>query len=61
VVCPRVLLPYAREAVSAVMQRAGLPPIILPHVGFESIYEERQQEQQGQQGPQAASPPPTGK
>jgi preprotein translocase subunit SecB len=53
--CPRILLPYAREAVSAVMQRAGLPPIILPHVGFESIYEQRQQ------GEPAASPPPTGK
>ena len=43
VTCARVLLPYAREAVSAVMGRAGLPPIILPHVGFESIYEQRQQ------------------
>ena len=46
VICPRILLPYAREAVSSVMQRAGLPPIILPEVGFESIYQQRQQEAQ---------------
>jgi preprotein translocase subunit SecB len=44
--CPRILLPYAREVVSAVMSRAGLPPFLLPHVGFESIYEQRQQEAQ---------------
>jgi preprotein translocase subunit SecB len=57
VTCARILLPYAREVVSAVMSRAGLPPILLPHVGFESIYEQRQQ------GPQAAgaAAPPTGK
>ena len=54
VTCARILLPYAREVVSSVMGHAGLPPILLPHVGFESIYEQRQQ------SPQAAgmSPPP---
>jgi preprotein translocase subunit SecB len=57
VTCARVLLPYAREAVSAVMSRAGLPPIILPEVGFEAIYEQRQQEAP----PQAAAAPPQGK
>lgn len=56
--CPRILLPYAREVVSAIMSRAGLPPILLPHVGFESIYEQRQQQES-----QAGSPasPPQGK
>lgn len=58
VTCPRILLPYAREIVSAVMSRAGLPPILLPHVGFESIYEQRQQ-QESQAG--GASAPPQGK
>ena len=43
VTCARILLPYAREAVSSVMSRAGLPPILLPEVGFEQIYEQRQQ------------------
>ena len=56
VTCPRVLLPYAREVVSAVLSRAGLPPILLPHVGFESIYQQRQQGTP----PGGASPPPQG-
>jgi preprotein translocase subunit SecB len=46
VTCPRVLLPYAREAVASLLGRAGFPPINLPHVGFESIYRDRLQEQQ---------------
>lgn len=46
VTCPRTLLPYARETVSNVLSRAGFPPVVLPHVGFESIYQQRLQEQQ---------------
>jgi preprotein translocase subunit SecB len=57
VTCARILLPYAREAVSAVMSRAGLPPIILPEMSFEAIYEQRQQEAP----PQAAAATPQGK
>jgi preprotein translocase subunit SecB len=48
VTCPRTLLPYARETVSTVLGRAGFPPVVLPHVGFESIYQQRLQEQQSQ-------------
>jgi preprotein translocase subunit SecB len=65
VTCPRILLPYAREAVTAVMTRAGLPPVLLPHVGFESLYEQRQQAQAaGASAPPPAdgvSAPPAGK
>lgn len=57
VTCPGLLLPYAREVVSGVMSRAGLPPFLLPHVGFESIYEQRQTDAQ----PGAAAPAPQGK
>lgn len=46
VACPRTLLPYARETVSTVLARAGFPPVLLPHVGFETIYQRRMQEQQ---------------
>jgi preprotein translocase subunit SecB len=46
VTCPRALLPFAREAVASVLSRAGFPPVMLPHVGFESIYQQRLQEQQ---------------
>jgi len=55
VTCPRTLLPYARETVSSVLSRAGFPPVLLPHVGFETLYQQRMQEQQGQQ-----QQPPTG-
>jgi hypothetical protein len=37
------------------MSRAGLPPVLLPHVGFESLYEQRQQ---GAQAPGASAPLP---
>jgi len=56
VACPRTLLPYARETVSTVLARAGFPPVLLPHVGFETIYQRRMQEQQ-QAG---AAPAPVG-
>lgn len=46
VACPRTLLPYARETVSTVLARAGFPPVLLPHVGFETIYQRRMQELQ---------------
>jgi preprotein translocase subunit SecB len=49
VLCPKNLLPYAREAVSAVLNRAGFPAVLLPHVGFEAIYQQRLQEQQARQ------------
>lgn len=55
VTCPRTLLPYARETVAGVLGRAGFPPVTLPHVGFETIYQQRLQEaQQQQQQPQSS-------
>lgn len=60
VTCPKNLLPYAREAVSAVLSRAGFPAVLLPHVGFETIYQQRlQQEQERQQAQPQASTAPT--
>jgi preprotein translocase subunit SecB len=55
VTCPRTLLPYARETVATVLARAGIPPVVLPHVGFESLYQQRLQEQQQAQA--GAAPP----
>ena len=51
VACPRTLLPYARETVSTILARAGFPPVLLPHVGFETIYQKRVQEQQAGAAP----------
>lgn len=59
IACPSVLLPYAREAVSSMVLRAGFPPVVLQHMNFEAIYQQRlqqmqQQPQQGDGNPPAA-------
>ena len=36
--CPGILLPYAREAVSDAVMRAGFAPIVLQPVNFEAMY-----------------------
>ena len=38
VVCPNILFPYAREAVSSLVNRAGFPPVFLSPVNFEALY-----------------------
>jgi preprotein translocase subunit SecB len=53
VACPSILLPYARETVSSMVSRAGFPPVILQHMNFDAIYQQRLQQQAG-----AASPAP---
>lgn len=46
--CPNIIFPYAREAVSAVINRAGFPPVYLAPVNFEAIYLQRLQQAQEQ-------------
>jgi preprotein translocase subunit SecB len=53
--CPNTLLPYAREAVAGLVQRAGFPPVTLQHMNFEVIYQQRQAEMQAQQNAAAAA------
>jgi preprotein translocase subunit SecB len=55
IVCPNTLLPYAREAVASTVTRAGFPPVVLQHMTFETIYQQRLAQMQQQQG--GASPP----
>ena len=45
VACPNILFPYAREAVSDAVTRAGFQPIVLQPVNFEAMYMQRLQEQ----------------
>ena len=45
VACPNILFPYAREAVSDAVTRAGIAPIVLQPVNFEALYMQRLQEQ----------------
>ena len=45
VACPNILFPFAREAVSDAVTRAGFSPIVLQSVNFEAMYMQRLQEQ----------------
>ena len=46
VACPNILFPYAREAVSDAVSRAGFQPIVLQPVNFEAMYMARLEEQE---------------
>jgi len=48
ITCPNILFPYAREAVSDLIGRAGYQPIFLAPVNFEVLYQQQQQQQQAQ-------------
>jgi preprotein translocase subunit SecB len=46
--CPTILYPYAREAVSDMVTRAGFPPVVLQPVSFEQIFLQQRQAAAGQ-------------
>ena len=46
IACPNILFPYAREAVSDAVTRAGFQPVLLQPVNFEALYAQRLQQQQ---------------
>ncbi len=45
VACPNILLPYAREAISDAITRAGFQPVLLSPVNFEAVYQQNRQQQ----------------
>lgn len=47
IACPNVLFPYAREAVSDAITRAGFQAVVLQPMNFEAMYMQRQQDQAG--------------
>jgi preprotein translocase subunit SecB len=53
IACPGVLLPYAREAVSSMVLRAGFPPVVLQHMNFEAVYQQQRMQQQNSAAPAA--------
>lgn len=44
VACPNVLLPFAREAISDLVGKAGFPQLLLSPINFESLYYSKIQE-----------------
>lgn len=47
--CPNILFPYAREAVSDAVTRAGFQPVILAPVNFEALYQAQKQKREATQ------------
>jgi preprotein translocase subunit SecB len=45
VVCPNLLYPYLREAVSDLSVRAGFAPVLLNPLNFEALYQQQKQAQ----------------
>lgn len=43
--CPNILFPYAREAISDAITRAGFQPVVLAPVNFEALYAQQQEQQ----------------
>lgn len=43
VACPNILFPYAREAISTTVTRAGFPPVLLTPINFEAMYNQAQE------------------
>ena len=50
IACPTILFPYAREAISDLVTRAGFPAVVLAPVSFEQIYMERRQQAAAEPG-----------
>ena len=49
--CPNILFPYAREAISDAVTRAGFQPVLLAPVNFEALYHAQQQQRDAQNAP----------
>jgi preprotein translocase subunit SecB len=45
VMCPNILFPYLREAVSSVSVRGGFAPVLLNPINFDAIYQQQKQQQ----------------
>jgi preprotein translocase subunit SecB len=52
ITCPNILFPYAREAVSDLVVRAGFPSVLLNPINFEALFAQQkmQQAEQAQAG-----------
>jgi len=45
ITCPNILFPYAREAVSDLVVRAGFQPVLLNPINFEALFAQQKQQQ----------------
>lgn len=54
VVCPSIIYPYLRANLADIITRTGLPPVHLPEVNFEGLYQQRLAQAQQQAQAEAA-------
>ena len=47
--CPQILFPYAREVIDSALTKGSFPPLMLPPINFEALFEQAMADQQGQQ------------
>lgn len=45
ITCPNILFPYAREAVSDLVTRAGFQPVLLNPINFDALFAQQKQQQ----------------
>jgi preprotein translocase subunit SecB len=45
--CPSILFPFAREVVADLVQKGGLPQLVLQPINFEALYAQHQRQQGG--------------
>ena len=43
--CPSNLFPYAREAISGLVEKGGFPQLLLQPINFDALYAQRQEEE----------------
>jgi preprotein translocase subunit SecB len=55
-VCPNILFPYAREAISDLVTRGGFPQLLLAPVNFDALYSQEMQRQQAAAAGSEATP-----
>lgn len=58
VACPNVLLPFAREAVSDIVTKAGFPQLLLSPINFEALYQQKLAQQQAAEAESAKNSDP---
>ena len=49
IACPNILLPFAREAVSDFVTKAGFPQLLLSPINFEALYQQKLQQKAQQE------------
>ena len=42
IACPNILLPFAREAISDLVGKAGFPQLLISPINFETLFQQKQ-------------------